>query len=285
MSVGDSNRLQVHKHAHHKGSYLNFSSHKWPALFFRTIALVVVAFTTIDLAIDLIHTFLLSLSWSAVALLPRLLLGMGYLAVFMAHVGLQKVFPPGYTYWGLRAEYAGPIVYLFLWALGFVPPLYMFSPFFFSLRPHQAILIKCITNLTRKRVWDMLHVCVNRHQVGLDTRKWRDKITQRQVTSSMRRTQQQQGDFTHFRTSFGVENLTLPQMMSTTASVEANQGDLGTSRRATGSGAPMAIPSSSNFGERDKTSNRNITTGITPPAESGDSRLREGVGGINAPYS
>lgn len=252
MSVGDSNRLQVHKHAHHKGSYLNFSSHKWPALFFRTIALVVVAFTTIDLAIDLIHTFLLSLSWSAVALLPRLLLGMGYLAVFMAHVGLQKVFPPGYTYWGLRAEYAGPIVYLFLWALG---------------------------------VWDMLHVCVNRHQVGLDTRKWRDKITQRQVTSSMRRTQQQQGDFTHFRTSFGVENLTLPQMMSTTASVEANQGDLGTSRRATGSGAPMAIPSSSNFGERDKTSNRNITTGITPPAESGDSRLREGVGGINAPYS
>ena len=87
----------------------------------RSIAIAIVVISSLDVFIDLLHTLLICIPWTTFALLPRLLCGMGYLAIFMAHVGLQKVFPPGYTYWGLNSEYAGPVVYLFLWAVGYVP--------------------------------------------------------------------------------------------------------------------------------------------------------------------
>ena len=51
-------------------------------------------------------------------LMLRLIFGIGYLAVFMAYVGLGRVFTPGFTYWGMHPSYAGPVVYLFLWGIG-----------------------------------------------------------------------------------------------------------------------------------------------------------------------
>lgn len=84
----------------------------------RALAIAIIVIAAADMMIDGVHTLLFFLRWTSYALLPRLLLGMGYLSVFMAHVGLQKVFPPGYTYWGLGPDYAGPVVYLYLWALG-----------------------------------------------------------------------------------------------------------------------------------------------------------------------
>lgn len=107
----------------------------------RAIAIIIVFFTAVDIAIDLIHTMLLCLPWSAVALVPQLLTGIGYLAIFMAYVGLGKVFPAGYTYWRLKTGYSGPVVYLFLWTLG---------------------------------LWDLLHVCIHRHKLGTDSRLWRN---------------------------------------------------------------------------------------------------------------
>jgi hypothetical protein len=60
--------------------------------------------------------------WPGWALLLRLFFGMAYLATFMAYVGVGRVFPSGYTYWGLPVGFAGPVVYLFLWLLGYAHP-------------------------------------------------------------------------------------------------------------------------------------------------------------------
>ena len=71
------------------------------------------------------------------ALFLRLLLGVGYLAVFVAYAGFGRVFPPGYAYWGLSAGFAGPVVYLFLWLLG---------------------------------VWNLLNIALHRRRIGRDVR-------------------------------------------------------------------------------------------------------------------
>ncbi|KAJ2902268.1 hypothetical protein MKZ38_000809 [Zalerion maritima] len=119
----------------------------------RSLAIAIMILTSADILIDVIFTFFIWIPWTSFALLPRLFLGIGYLAVFMAHVGLQKVFPPGYSYWGLKSDFAGPVVYLFLWALG---------------------------------VWDMLHVCIHRHQLGKDSRRLRDSYRHWRARSDSR---------------------------------------------------------------------------------------------------
>jgi len=45
-------------------------------------------------------------------------MGVAYLASFMAYVTLGRVFTPGYTYWGMPAGFAVPVVYVFLWLIG-----------------------------------------------------------------------------------------------------------------------------------------------------------------------
>lgn len=60
--------------------------------------------------------------WKGWALACRVLVAVGYAAVFAAYVAVGGAFPEGYTYWGLSAEYAAPLVYVFLWVLGYVPP-------------------------------------------------------------------------------------------------------------------------------------------------------------------
>lgn len=55
--------------------------------------------------------------WAA---LLRLFSAVAYLTIFMVYVGLGKVFPSKYTYWGLPRGFAGPLVYLFLWLIGYV---------------------------------------------------------------------------------------------------------------------------------------------------------------------
>ncbi len=67
------------------------------------------------------------------ALILRLVFGIGYLAVFMAYVGLGRVFPNGYAYWGMAPSFSGPVVYIFLWLIG---------------------------------VWNLLHSAIHRHQFG-----------------------------------------------------------------------------------------------------------------------
>ncbi|KAK3688313.1 hypothetical protein B0T22DRAFT_439867 [Podospora appendiculata] len=76
------------------------------------------------------------MSW---ALLLRLVLGIGYLAVFMVYVGFGRVFPFGFTYWSMKPGYAGPVVYLFLWLLG---------------------------------VWNLMHTAIRRHRLGNGVRHY-----------------------------------------------------------------------------------------------------------------
>jgi hypothetical protein len=72
----------------------------------------------LDACLDVLSLIRLNKKWHGWALVPRLLIGIGYLAVFMAFLGLSNIFPFGYTYWDLEPGYSGPMVYLFLWLLG-----------------------------------------------------------------------------------------------------------------------------------------------------------------------
>ena len=50
----------------------------------------------------------------------RLLCGVGYIAIFLVYIGLHGAFPPDFTYWGMDSLHAGPVLYSFLWILGYV---------------------------------------------------------------------------------------------------------------------------------------------------------------------
>lgn len=60
--------------------------------------------------------------WKGWALAGRVVVAVGYAAVFVAQVAMGGAFPEGYRYWGLTAEYSAPLVYVFLWILGYVFP-------------------------------------------------------------------------------------------------------------------------------------------------------------------
>ena len=74
----------------------------------------------IDIILDVSSVVRLRGMWPSWAVLLRLICGVGYIANFMAYVGLGRVFPFGYTYWGIAEGFCGPIVYLFLWLAGYV---------------------------------------------------------------------------------------------------------------------------------------------------------------------
>ena len=63
--------------------------------------------------------------WKGWALAGRIFVAVGYAAVFTAQVAMGGAFPEEYTYWGLSKEYSAPLVYVFLWVLGYVlcPPI------------------------------------------------------------------------------------------------------------------------------------------------------------------
>lgn len=58
--------------------------------------------------------------WHGWALAARTIIATGYAAVFAAYVATGGAFPEGYVYWGLGVEYAGALVYVLLWVLGYV---------------------------------------------------------------------------------------------------------------------------------------------------------------------
>jgi hypothetical protein len=77
---------------------------------------------SIDILVDLFAAVRARHPWLGTAVLLRLILGIGYLAIFMVYVGLGLVFPPNFSYWGIERGYAGPVVYLFLWLIGYDIP-------------------------------------------------------------------------------------------------------------------------------------------------------------------
>lgn len=86
----------------------------------RPQAIAVTTFVAVDCALDIYHVVRVRQKWQGWATGLRLLLALGYLAQFLVYVGYRRVFPPGYAYWGMGAEYSGPVVYLCIWFIGYV---------------------------------------------------------------------------------------------------------------------------------------------------------------------
>lgn len=99
------------------------------------IALTVLVAT--DISLDIYSVGRAKRKWQALALLLRLLAGLGYIAMFLVYVGFREVFPHGYSYWGMGSGFSDPVVYLFLWVIG---------------------------------IWDLLHTSIHRHTLGRDLR-------------------------------------------------------------------------------------------------------------------
>lgn len=116
----------------------------------------------VDIILDILSVALLRGLWPGWAILLRLICGVGYLAIFMAYVGLGRVFPFGYTYWKVPEGYGGPIVYLFLWLVGCVhtfPLLGETTSLFGLVTADKDIPPFC-------RVWNLLHTALHRHELG-----------------------------------------------------------------------------------------------------------------------
>lgn len=97
----------------------------------------------IDIGLDVLSVARPRGVWPAWSVLLRMACGIGYLAIFMAYIGMGRVFPDGYTYWGLSKGFCGPVVYLFLWLVGYVCP----DPLF--LDEIEAVLdLECLADMT-----------------------------------------------------------------------------------------------------------------------------------------
>jgi hypothetical protein len=83
-------------------------------------AVVLIVLLSLDLLLDALCVVRMRKKWFAWALFLRLVLAIGYLAIFMAYIALKRAFPVGFTCWGMATDYSNPVVYLFLWLIGFV---------------------------------------------------------------------------------------------------------------------------------------------------------------------
>lgn len=110
----------------------------------RPQAIAVLIILSFDIILDLATLIQPRQPHSGWSLLLRVIFGIGYLAVFMAYIGLGRVFPGGYSYWGLPSGYAWPIVYLFLWLIG---------------------------------VWNLLNTALHRHHFGQDVRTYTQTVS------------------------------------------------------------------------------------------------------------
>lgn len=84
----------------------------------RPQALALMTIVAVDSCLDLYSVIWLKKKWPGWATALRLLLALGYIAQFFVYLDFRKVFPPHYTYWGMREGYSEPVVYLLLLALG-----------------------------------------------------------------------------------------------------------------------------------------------------------------------
>lgn len=104
---------------------------------YRPPAIALTILVATDVALDIYSVGRAKSKWQALALIFRLLCGLGYIAMFLVYVGFREVFPHGYSYWGMNSGFSDPVVYLFLWVIG---------------------------------IWDLLHTSIHRHTLGRDLR-------------------------------------------------------------------------------------------------------------------
>jgi hypothetical protein len=104
---------------------------------YRPPAIALTSLVATDISLDIYAVSRAKTKWQALALILRLLCGLGYIAMFLVYVGFREVFPQGYSYWGMSSGFSDPVVYLFLWVIG---------------------------------IWDLLHTSIHRHTLGRDLR-------------------------------------------------------------------------------------------------------------------
>ncbi|KLU84679.1 hypothetical protein MAPG_03718 [Magnaporthiopsis poae ATCC 64411] len=89
-------------------SFLATSSRWYRAMSPEAVALVIVL--SLDALFDLRALALCRTPWPGWALVSRLLLGLAYLAIFMAYIGVgRSVFPFDFSYWGMSPGYGAPL--------------------------------------------------------------------------------------------------------------------------------------------------------------------------------
>ena len=88
----------------------------------RSTAILLIILLALDTILDFQSIARYDKMWRGWALAGRTVIATGYAAVFAAYVATGGAFPEGYVYWGLGVEYAGPLVYVLLWVLGYVLP-------------------------------------------------------------------------------------------------------------------------------------------------------------------
>lgn len=88
----------------------------------RSTAVLLIILLALDIILDFQSIARYDKMWRGWALAGRTVIATGYTAVFAAYVATGGAFPEGYEYWGLGVEYAGALVYVLLWVLGYVLP-------------------------------------------------------------------------------------------------------------------------------------------------------------------
>ncbi|SPN97587.1 uncharacterized protein DNG_01099 [Cephalotrichum gorgonifer] len=106
-------------------------------------AVVLITLLSLDVLLDFQSIGRYDKMWMGWALAGRMLLALGYTALFVAYVAVGGAFPAGYTYWGLSAEAASPMVYVFLWTLG---------------------------------IWDFVYCAISRVQLIKEARRYRNAL-------------------------------------------------------------------------------------------------------------
>lgn len=121
-------------------------------------AIALLSFLSLDTTLDVISLIRLHTPWSTWALLLRVVCGLSYLALFLAYVARDHVFPPGFTFWAMPPGVAGPLVYGFLWLLGYVTlPPDLPTPGMTS---------------DMDSVWSLAHAALRRHRFGNGIRSY-----------------------------------------------------------------------------------------------------------------
>ena len=99
---------------------------QWDGFWFEQIsaqAVALLVFLGVDTLLDIVSLVRLHKEWAFWALLLRFVTAVVYLTLFVVYAAHGRVFPSGYTFWAMSPTFSGPVVYVFLWLLGYVSPL------------------------------------------------------------------------------------------------------------------------------------------------------------------
>ncbi|TLS26096.1 hypothetical protein PpBr36_07849 [Pyricularia pennisetigena] len=85
----------------------------------RKEAFGLVTILSVDVILDLYGLWVCRSHWSRPALAARLVVGGGYIAIFIVYYALGgRVFPSQFTFFRMKGSFAAPFLYLFMWTLG-----------------------------------------------------------------------------------------------------------------------------------------------------------------------